>query len=217
MEPVSEANGGLVQGQPEDLAGEGPVRSAVTQNGSLGAPVEPEAALPASPAEGSSQGIIFLQDERGSGTGRAGHGAADYGSGSGGGGAGGVGGTGFGQGIAGGTGGFSEGRAGTGVASRGGGMGLGGGTSAATVLQGLRRPIEQARTYPEAARRHGIQGTVDLRFRIAADGTVEAFEILRSSGFRILDEAAEQTIRRAAPYPPVSGWIRLPLSYRLDH
>ncbi len=206
MEPVSEANGGLVQGQPEGLAGEGPVRSAVTQNGSLGAPVELEAALPASPAEGSTQGIIFLQEERGSGTGRAGHGAADHGSGSGGGGAGGVGGTG----------GFSEGRAGTGVASRGGGMGLGGGTSVATVLQGIRRRIEQARIYPEPARRHGIQGTVDLRFRIAADGTVEAFEILRSSGFRILDEASEQTIRRAAPYPPVAGWIRLPLSYRLD-
>ena len=86
----------------------------------------------------------------------------------------------------------------------------------ATMLQGIRRRIEQARTYPEPARRRGIQGTVDLRFRIAADGTVEAFEILRSSGSRILDEASEQTIRRAAPYPRVPGWIRLPLSYRLD-
>jgi len=95
-------------------------------------------------------------------------------------------------------------------------MGLGGGASAAAMLQGIRRRIEQARTYPEPARRRGIQGTVDLRFRIAADGTVEAFEILRSSGSRILDEASEQTIRRAAPYPRVPGWIRLPLSYRLD-
>jgi len=95
-------------------------------------------------------------------------------------------------------------------------MGQGGGTGAAALLQGIRRRIEQAMAYPEPARRHGIQGTVDLRFRIAADGAVEAVEILRSSGSRILDEASEQTIRRAAPYPPVSGWIRLPLSYRLD-
>jgi TonB family protein len=57
---------------------------------------------------------------------------------------------------------------------------------------------------------------VDLRFRIAAEGSVEAVQILRSSGSRILDEASEQTIRRAAPYPVVWGWIRLPLSYRLD-
>jgi protein TonB len=104
-----------------------------------------------------------------------------------------------------------------GVASRGGtGSGAVGGASLGQLLQTIRRRVEQARTYPEAARRGGFQGTVDLRFRIAADGSVEAFEILRSSGFRILDEASEQTIRRAAPYPPVSGWIRLPLAYRLD-
>ncbi|MBI4735788.1 MAG: TonB family protein [candidate division NC10 bacterium] len=107
---------------------------------------------------------------------------------------------------------------GTAVAGRGSaGAGAGtGGASLAGVLRSIRSKIEQARIYPEAARREGIQGTVDLRFRIAADGSVEAMEILRSSGHRILDEASEQTIRRAAPYPRVSGWVRLPLSYRLD-
>ncbi|HSD50633.1 MAG TPA: energy transducer TonB [Candidatus Methylomirabilis sp.] len=87
----------------------------------------------------------------------------------------------------------------------------------AAHLQTIRRRIHEARTYPEVARRQGIEGTVELRFRIGADGSVLAMEILQSSGSRTLDEAAEQTIRRAAPYPPVSGWIRLPLSYRLDH
>jgi protein TonB len=101
------------------------------------------------------------------------------------------------------------------VASRGGG-GTGGGANLTAVLQAIRRQIEGARTYPEAARRDGLQGTVDLRFRIAPDGSVEIMEILRSSGFRILDEASKQTVQRAAPYPPVAGWIRLPLSYRLD-
>ena len=109
-------------------------------------------------------------------------------------------------------------RSGTAVAGRGaGGAGAGtGGASLAGVLRSIRSKIEQVRIYPDAARREGIQGTVDLRFRIAADGSVEAMEILRSSGHRILDEASEQTIRRAAPYPRVPGWIRLPLSYRLD-
>ena len=94
--------------------------------------------------------------------------------------------------------------------------GTGDGDGVASLLRSIRRQIEQAKIYPDAARREGIQGTVELRFRIATDGSVEAVEILRSSGFGILDEASQQTIRRAAPYPLIRGWIRLPLSYRLD-
>ncbi len=141
-------------------------------------------------------GISFLAGPAGAGSGLGGPGSGGRGSGGPGGSPGG----------------------GTAVAGRGAaGAGAGtGGASLAGVLRSIRTKIEQARIYPEAARREGIQGTVDLRFRIAADGSVEAMEILRSSGHRILDEASEQTIRRAAPYPRVPGWVRLPLSYRLD-
>jgi protein TonB len=65
-------------------------------------------------------------------------------------------------------------------------------------------------------RREGIQGIVELRFRIASDGSVEAIEVARSSGHRVLDEESAQTIRRAGPFPFVAGWIRIPLEYRLD-
>ncbi|MGD0265152.1 MAG: energy transducer TonB [Candidatus Methylomirabilota bacterium] len=92
-------------------------------------------------------------------------------------------------------------------------MGAGAG---AGLLQSIRARIERAKIYPEAARREGVQGTVELRFRIAADGSVDAVEIVRSSGSGILDEASQETIRRAGPYPLVRGWIRLPLAYRLD-
>jgi protein TonB len=85
-----------------------------------------------------------------------------------------------------------------------------------SILSTIRRRIEQAKSYPDAARRDGIQGTVDLRFRVAGDGSVELVEILGSSGSPILDRASEETIRRAAPFPAYQGWIRLPLSYRLD-
>jgi protein TonB len=84
------------------------------------------------------------------------------------------------------------------------------------VLRAIRRRIEEARAYPAAARTAGIEGTVEVRFRIGADGGVAALEIFRSSGSHVLDAASEATIRRAAPYPVVPGWIRLPLSYRLD-
>ena len=84
------------------------------------------------------------------------------------------------------------------------------------MLRAIRGQIEKAKKYPEAARRDGLEGTVDLRFRLTPAGWVETVEIVHSSGFGILDEASQQTIRRAAPFPFVRGWIRLPLSYRLD-
>ena len=89
------------------------------------------------------------------------------------------------------------------------------GMTLSDLLRQIRRRIEEAKIYPEDARREGIQGTVDVRFRVAADGSVEQSEIVRSSGSRLLDEASLRTIRQAAPFPRVSGWIRIPLSYHL--
>jgi protein TonB len=88
----------------------------------------------------------------------------------------------------------------------------------ADLLRVIRQKIERehARAYPETAGRKEREGTVELRFRIAPDGSVETIEVVRSSGHRLLDEASAQTVRRAGPYPPVAGWIRIPLSYRLD-
>jgi protein TonB len=107
-------------------------------------------------------------------------------------------------------------------AGSGGGIGDGAehgggtGTGFAEVLGAIRRQIERAKVYPETARRRHQEGTVELRFRIAVDGLVEAVEIVRSSGHEILDESATQTIRRAVPYPKFAGWIRVPLAYRLE-
>jgi protein TonB len=80
----------------------------------------------------------------------------------------------------------------------------------------MRRQIEQAKVYPQVARRRGVEGTVELRFRIAPDGSVQAVEVLRSSGHAILDESAILTIRRAAPFPVLEGWVQIALAYRLD-
>ncbi len=101
------------------------------------------------------------------------------------------------------------------VASRGAG-GPGGGSGLADVLGSIRRRIEEAKVYPEAARRAGMEGTAEVRFRIGPDGTPMNLEIVRSSGYPELDRTSLETIRRAAPYPAVSGRIRIPLAYRLD-
>lgn len=54
--------------------------------------------------------------------------------------------------------------------------------------------------YPEAARRKGIYGSLKLTVSIHANGKIEAVEVDRSSGSKVLDAAAENIVRLAAPY-----------------
>ncbi len=56
--------------------------------------------------------------------------------------------------------------------------------------------------YPEAARRQGIYGSLKLTVSIYADGRVEAIEIDRSSGSKVLDAAAQKIVELAAPFAP---------------
>ncbi len=103
---------------------------------------------------------------------------------------------------------------GTGGGVARGGSASGSGGSAVDVREVIRRQIERAQVYPDAARRQGMQGTTDVRFRIGPDGVVAAVEIARSSGHALLDEASADAVRRAGPYP-ASGWIRITLTYRV--
>ena len=54
--------------------------------------------------------------------------------------------------------------------------------------------------YPEEAKIKGIHGKLQLTVAIKADGEVESIEINRSSGKKVLDEAAKRIVRLAAPY-----------------
>lgn len=54
--------------------------------------------------------------------------------------------------------------------------------------------------YPEAARRQGIYGSLKLTVSIFANGRIEAIEVDRSSGSKILDAAAIKIVELAAPY-----------------
>lgn len=51
-------------------------------------------------------------------------------------------------------------------------------------------------SYPPAARRRGIEGTVVLDVLVSADGQALSVEVARSSGSSLLDEAARETIAR---------------------
>ncbi|MGV8712267.1 MAG: energy transducer TonB, partial [Nitrosomonas sp.] len=61
--------------------------------------------------------------------------------------------------------------------------------------------------YPEAARKGKLYGNLQLTVSIRADGGLESIEINRSSGEKILDQAAINIVKLAgqngfAPFPP---------------
>jgi protein TonB len=62
--------------------------------------------------------------------------------------------------------------------------------------------------YPEAARRQGIYGSLKLTVSIYSDGRIEAVEVDRSSGSKILDTAAVKIVELAAPYAPFPDDMR---------
>jgi TonB family protein len=83
--------------------------------------------------------------------------------------------------------------------------------------QEIRSALERTKTYPRLARERGIEGTVLVRFHVLPSGEVDAVEVSRSSGAKVLDDASVKTVYRAAPVPYVAGWIEVPMVYQLSH
>ena len=54
--------------------------------------------------------------------------------------------------------------------------------------------------YPQEARARGLTGDVRLLVIINPNGSVKALKVLESSGSAILDEAAKNSVRKAAPF-----------------
>lgn len=77
----------------------------------------------------------------------------------------------------------------------------------AFYLRSWQRKIEAIGNlnYPEAARRGGIYGNLRLLVAINANGSLKAVRVLQSSGEPILDQAAQNIIRLAEPFPPFSN------------
>lgn len=79
----------------------------------------------------------------------------------------------------------------------------------------IESAIERVKTYPRMARERGIQGVAHVRFKLRPTGDVESVEIVKSSGYDILDTASIRTVYRAAPMPYVNGWVEVPMAYIL--
>jgi len=63
--------------------------------------------------------------------------------------------------------------------------------------------------YPEEAKVRKLYGRLQLTVAIRANGEVESVEVNRSSGHKILDQAAIRIVRLAAPFAPFPDNIRV--------
>ena len=79
----------------------------------------------------------------------------------------------------------------------------------AQYVEDWRQKVERIGTlnYPEAARGR-LYGSLLLSVTIRSDGTVERVGVHRSSGHKVLDEAAVRIVKMAAPYAPFPPDIR---------
>lgn len=80
----------------------------------------------------------------------------------------------------------------------------------AAYLDSWRRKIEMVGNlnYPEEARRGQLYGQLRLLVAIMPDGSVKEISVLRSSGHRVLDDAAVRIVRLAAPFQPFPQQMR---------
>jgi protein TonB len=67
----------------------------------------------------------------------------------------------------------------------------------------LKIKVESVLKYPELAAVSGYQGTLFIKFDIMKDGSLGGLEVLKSSGYKILDDEALRAIRASAPFQPL--------------
>ena len=84
------------------------------------------------------------------------------------------------------------------------------------VASKLRRALR----YPAEARRQKLRGQVHVSFVVSTSGGVRSIRVVVSSGSPVLDRAAIETVRRAAPFPNIppeaarSSWpFTVPLAF----
>jgi protein TonB len=85
----------------------------------------------------------------------------------------------------------------------------------------LRRRVQEAVSYPPAARRRSLNGTVHLEISVDSTGDISEVIVVRSSSHAALDEAAMDGVRalRRVPFPPDvrprALRVRLPVVFEL--
>jgi len=81
----------------------------------------------------------------------------------------------------------------------------------------IRKEIQEKIVYPVMARRMGWQGRVKLSFGVELDGSICDLEVMESCGYRLLDDCALTSVKKAVPFPrpPVRARLIIPVIFRL--
>jgi len=112
-----------------------------------------------------------------------------------------------------------SGAAGYGRGTGGGGgqgTGKGGGINLADYNY-VREAVMKNITYPEKARRMGLEGRVIISFVINEAGFINDVKILKSSGYALLDEAVREALFKVHQFrkKPERLFVQLPVEFRL--
>jgi TonB family protein len=90
------------------------------------------------------------------------------------------------------------------------------------ISQEIHRLLAARFTYPPLALRQGYQGQVLVAVSIEANGKIASATLARSSGYRILDLAAVESVLAIHRVPQLQQWLRgrsisinVPVDYRL--
>jgi len=100
------------------------------------------------------------------------------------------------------------------------------GTDAEVTLQvasysdALRQFISKHRVYPTMARRLKQQGTVEVEFKVLADGAIREVKIKRPSGYALIDDASLELLAKLKAFRPLPGGLAsrtfvVPIRYKL--
>lgn len=76
-------------------------------------------------------------------------------------------------------------------------------SAADNYMEMIRLRIERFKKYPHLARTKHMEGMATLRFTITRGGKLKGSELVRSTRHKILDRAALEAVRDAAPFPPL--------------
>jgi protein TonB len=87
-------------------------------------------------------------------------------------------------------------------------------------LSFISQIIQNNITYPYIARKMGWEGKVLISFVLTKDGKISFLTVEKSSGYKVLDENAIDTIKKVSKYfplPPLDVKIKIPISYKLHN
>lgn len=86
----------------------------------------------------------------------------------------------------------------------------------------LAAALQKHKSYPRQARRHGQEGTALLHFVMTHSGRVVRWQIKKSSGHELLDDAVRRMIQQANPLPSLPDdvgmqrmSVTIPISFKL--